>query len=237
MIFWNKWGVNPKHVEISTNRTGMKSHTVLKELAEVEKTSSPGAEIWETNKSERKNGKLEIALASNPPKKSCRSGTFYLWHANGLLLHNVCPFLLFPRPHNGIKSSCVILMRGFLLSGFCQLDAIPTYKKSAVTTAPSVRPLNLRSYSFQRRRSWKKNWQAEEAASCSVTVSLEGHQLFIKPVREWYYQREWLNRRSHTGPHLLLGWFFKEGGSYWRQLFFVSEVSDQGSTLNLCVGH
>lgn len=44
-------------------------------------------------------------------------------------------------------------------------------------------------------------------ASRSVTVSLKGHQLFIKPVREWYYQQEWLNRRSHTGPHLLLGWF------------------------------
>lgn len=160
MIFWNKWGsffVTVGEVWIQNmwrfpqTEQAWKNHTLLKELTEVEKKYSPGVEIW-GNKSE-KNGKLEIALALNPPKKSCRSGTFYLWHADGPLLHNVCPFLLFP--HNGIKSSCVILMRGFLLSGFCQLDTIPTYKKSAVTTAPSVRPLNLKSYSFQQR-SWKK---------------------------------------------------------------------------------
>lgn len=32
-------------------------------------------------------------LALNSPKKSCRSGIFYLWHANWPLFHNVCPFL------------------------------------------------------------------------------------------------------------------------------------------------
>lgn len=145
------------------------------------------------------------------PNISCRCVTFCLWHANRQLFQNICVFFLFPCPHNGIKSSCVNLIRGFLLSVFCQSIAIPTYKNSAI--APPIRPLNLRRTAdlfLPVENELKKNWQEEEVASSSVTVSHKGHHLFIKPLREWYYQWEWLNWRSHTGPHLLLSWL--EGG-------------------------
>lgn len=163
-IFWNQWGYFFATVgEVWIQNMGrFPQKEQAWKLYTAKRTGWSWKEIipWCRNlrdkQIKRKNGKLEIALALNPPKKSCRCGTFYLWHANGPLFHNVCPFLLLPHPNNGIKSFCVILMRGFLLSGFCQLDVIPTYKKSAVTTAPSVRPLNLRSFSLQRRRSWKK---------------------------------------------------------------------------------
>lgn len=112
------------------------------------------------------------------------------------------------------------LIRRFLLSVFCQSVAIPTDGSGPTqqTSGPQETWRNVPSSGRWVKKKKKTNGGEEEAASCSVTVSLEGHQLFIKPVREWSQQQERLNGRSQTGPHLPLGWF---GGSYWLRLFFV----------------
>lgn len=151
-----------------------------------------------------------------------------------------------------LKSPCVGLIRNFpfqfsWLSLFCSSFNYISISLSIWYWCHAQAPLtihkldlwNLRriceAFLLLGEKRWKEE-NEEERASYSETAGLEAMSFSLASqwVSEWVWSVEWQNRRSRAGPHQLLGWF---GGSHWLLLCIVSEVSNRGSTVSLCVGH